>query len=463
MLDRSVGPVHFIGIGGVGMSPLAEVLLARGYTVSGSDAKRSARTDALLAHGARVRIGHDAAAADGAAGVVYSTAIRPGNPELRAAREQGLPIWHRSELLAALLTGQRPIAVAGTHGKTTTTGMIGVALARAGLDPTVIVGGDVCDLGGYHRLGRSDLFVLEACESDASFLNYPDCNQVITSLEPDHLDQHGTFAKLCDSFRRFIELGRADGFLVYCGDSPLLRDLAAHAPGRTLSYGETAGVDFRVTEIATDTRSASFRLQAPNVAPRAVSLSVPGAHNALNAAAAFAAATEAGAAPEAALAGLSAFRGVGRRFDVLWDRAGIMVVDDYAHHPTEIEATLRTARAGWAGRIVAVFQPHLFSRTKHLMDGFARAFASADQVIITDIYAAREDPMPGVDGRLLAEAVASHEPGKPVTFLATKAEVAAYLRERMSAGDMVVTIGAGDIREVAEELAEAFGERSQVA
>jgi len=445
------------------MSPLAEVLLARGYCISGSDAKQSPRTDALAAHGARVRIGHDPSAVDGAALVVYSTAIRDDNPELRAARERGLVVMHRSELLAELLLGQRPIAVAGTHGKTTTTGMIGLALARAGLDPTVIVGGEVRDWGGHHRVGRSDLFVLEACESDNSFLNYQGCNQVITSLEPDHLDQHGTFEKLCENFERFVELGRPDGFLVYCSDSPLLRGLAEHAPGKTVSYGVAEHADLLVGSITTDTRSVSFDMQLPEGATRRIVLSVPGAHNALNAAAAFAAATQAGATADAAIEGIAAFSGIGRRFDVLSQSDDMMVVDDYAHHPTEIEATLRTARAGWRGRIIAVFQPHLFSRTKHLMDGFARAFTDADEVIITDIYAAREDPLPGVDARQLAEAVARNEPSKPVRFLPTKPGIVDYLAEHVAPGALVLTIGAGDIHEVGERLAGLLKEREATA
>jgi len=441
------------------MSPLAEVLLARGYRISGSDVRQSPRTDALAAHGVRIRIGHDPAAVDGAAAVVYSTAIRDDNLELRAARERGLPILHRSALLAELLVGQRPIAVAGTHGKTTTAGMIGLALARAGLDPTVIVGGEVRDWGSHHRVGRNDLFVLEACESDGSFLSYRGCNQVITSLEPDHLDQHGTFERLRQSFERFVGLGRPDGFLVYCSDSPLLCDLAQHAPGKTVSYGVAEGADLLVGNLTTNLRSVSFDLHLPGGATRRIALSVPGAHNALNAAAAFAAATEAGAAADAAAEGIAAFGGIGRRFEVLVEADDMTVVDDYAHHPTEIEATLRTAREGWRGRVIAVFQPHLFTRTKHLMDGFARAFAGADEVIITDIYAAREDPMPGVNARQLAEAVATNEPSKPVRFLSTKPEIVDYLAKHLAPGDLVLTIGAGDIHEVGERLAGLLRER----
>jgi len=453
--------VHFVGIGGAGMSPLAEVLLARGFSVSGSDARASSITQRLAGHGARVHIGHDASAVDGAATVVYSTAIRADNSELVAARHRGLRLLHRSELLGELLAGTIPIAVAGTHGKSTTAGMIATILVQSGLDPTAIVGAEVRNLGGHHRVGAGRHFVLEACESDSSFLNYPNCCQVITSLEPDHLDQHHTFGNLREAFRRFVALGRRDGFLVYCADSPELCGLAQSAPGTRVSYGRSDGADFWVTGVVGDVRSCAFDLRGADGSTQRVALAVPGEHNALNAAGAFAAAVQVGVEPGVALRALALFTGVERRFDILFEGAGVLVVSDYAHHPTEIEATLATARRAWRGRLIAVFQPHLFSRTQLLMDGFAHAFSEADEVVIAEIYPAREDPIPGVTGKRLAEAVRAAEPGKPIRFLPTKEEIVSDLLPRLSTGAMVLSIGAGDVHEIGEKLAAALQQQGR--
>ncbi len=463
MIEPAGGPVHFIGIGGAGMSPLAEVLLARGFQVSGSDIRRSPITDALEGHGARVHIGHDAASLNGATTVVYSTAIRADNPELAAARERRLNVLHRSQLLGMLLEGKRAIAVAGTHGKTTTAGMIGTCLTHGGLDPTVIVGGDVRDLGGHFRVGESDLFVLEACESDGTFLNYRSCSQVITSVEPDHLDQHETFDNLRRCFREFAERGCPDGFLVYCSDSAEVRRLAGRAPGRAISYGTGADADLQLRDVRTDLESCSFELRTPGGSIYRIGLRIAGRHNALNAAAAFAAATEVGVEPDVVVDALSSFQGVARRFEILWRGSGIAIVDDYAHHPTEIESALRSARQSWDGKIVAIFQPHLFSRTKHLMEGFAHAFGDADEVIITEIYAAREDPDPEVSGQKLADAVREAARGKPVRFVEEKEDIVGHLLSRLAPGDMVLCIGAGDIREVGEGLAAVLRDREDAS
>jgi UDP-N-acetylmuramate--alanine ligase len=434
------------------MSPLAEVLLARGVAVSGSDLRTSAITERLAAHGARIAVPHAAEALNGARTVVVSTAIRPENPELVAARKRGLRVLHRSELLGALLAGKHAIAVAGTHGKSTTSGMIATVLAEVGMDPTAIVGAEMRNLGGHHRIGVGPHFVLEACESDGSFLNYPGCSQVITNLEPDHLDQHHTFENLREVFRRFIGLGRPDGFLVYCADSAELRALAPGAPGTRVSYGQAADADYRLSAVETGLQSCAFTLRAPDGRDRRVELSVPGEHNALNAAATLAAVEQLGVDLDGAAAALTAFTGVGRRFEVIHEGNGLLLIDDYAHHPTEIAATLATARRAWGGRIIAVFQPHLYSRTKLLAEGFSRAFRDADEVIVTEIYRAREDPIPGITGEWLADQVRRAEPGKPVRCLGTNEDVARELGPRLTAGDMVLTIGAGDVREVGERL-----------
>ncbi|MGQ9729662.1 MAG: UDP-N-acetylmuramate--L-alanine ligase [Candidatus Zipacnadales bacterium] len=460
MLRPVEGPVHFIGVGGAGMSPLAEVLLARHFRVSGSDIRRSALTDRLIAHGAQIRIGHEAAALNGANIVVYSTAIRPDNPELVAAQERGLRIMHRSELLAELLADQNAIAVAGSHGKSTTSGMLATILVETGLDPTAIIGGEVRNLGAHHRVGEGPYFVFEACESDGSFLRYHDCNQIITNLEPDHLDQHHTFENLVTAFRKFVALSREDGFVVYNADSAPLRDIVSQASGRPVSYGLAETADYRVLEVTTDVHCCSLELRSPDGKSHRVHLAVPGEHNALNAAAAIAAAVELGVDIESVTAALPAFTGIGRRFEVLYEEAGMLVVDDYAHHPTEIKATLATARRIWKGPIIAVFQPHLFSRTQRLMDEFACAFRDADEVFITEIYAAREDPIPGVSGARLAEAVRAQDPTKPIHSYATNAEVLPKLLSRLKPGVMVLVLGAGDVGELATSLAKTLRQSS---
>ncbi|HJN16879.1 MAG TPA: UDP-N-acetylmuramate--L-alanine ligase [Armatimonadota bacterium] len=456
MLQSSDGPIHFMAIGGAGMSPLAEILLARGFRVSGSDIRQSDITDRLIQHGARVVTGpHNAASIHDATTLVRSTAIRDDNPELVAGREKGLRIMHRSELLGELLAEGVPVAVAGTHGKTTTSSMIAVMLVHAGLDPTAIVGGEVRDLGGHHRVG-GDLYVLEACESDRSFLNYPGCNQVITNLEPDHLDQHGTFERVIEIFGHFVALGRLDGFLVYCADSPELVELSKQAPGKRIAYGMAETAAYRVSDVTTSLRGCAFTVRCPCGAERRVELKVPGEHNALNATSAFAVAMELGVDPETAIEGLAKFTGVGRRFDILYDDGEKLVVDDYAHHPTEIRATLRAAQAGWDGKVIAIFQPHLYSRTKLLFDDFAHAFGDADEVIITDIYAAREDLDPTITGAMLHAAIAEVEADKPALFLPAKERIVAHLLATLSPGDMAICIGAGDIVGVGEQVAAAL-------
>lgn len=440
------------------MSPLAEILLARGFSVQGSDIRRSSITDGLAIRGATVTIGHCAASLGEAKVVAYSTAIRDDNPELVAARERGLRILHRSELLAELLEGTHPIAIAGTHGKTTTTGMVALALTHGALDPTAIVGGCIPDIGGHHRVGQGEHVVFEACESDGSFIRYRNASQVITSLEADHLDQHGSIERVIELFREFIGVGRPEGFLVHNADAPRLVELVGESPAKLVSYGMSEGADYRVTGVRTGVSDCEFEARCPDGKARQVALRVPGAHNALNATAALAASVEAGVEADTAIEALGRFTGAGRRFEVLYEGGdGVMVVDDYAHHPTEIEATLSTAKDAWEGRVIAVFQPHLFSRTKLLMDGFAHAFGEADEVILTEIYPAREEPIPGVTGEGLWEEVRRVENGKPVRFLATKEEVCSYLLETLEPGDMALILGAGDIREVSERVAEGLG------
>lgn len=455
--DLAVPPgsrVHLMGVGGIGMSALAAMLASRGYVVTGSDRSESPRLDDLRALGVRISVPQVAGGAGDADLVVISTAIHEDNPELADARRRGLPVRHRSELLAGLIRGLTKVAVSGTHGKTTTTSMLGTILLECGHDPTVIVGGDAANLGGNYHVGAESVAIFEACESDASFLRYGPCSEIVTSVEADHLDQHGDFATVCRVFEQFIDLVPADGFLAYDADCEVLARMAPRARGERLPYALRAHALFGADQIELPAFGARFRLLIEGCALCPVVLRVPGEHNIRNALAAIAAATRRGIEADRAAAALEQFRGVGRRFELLGELDGALVVDDYAHHPTEVAATLTAARRGWPDRrVVAIFQPHLFSRTRDFMDDFARALSAADVVIIADIYAAREDPIPGVSAADLAARVAALAPDRPVRFVPQKEEIVRLVRELARPDDLIVTLGAGDIRRVGEELA----------
>jgi len=451
--------VHFIGIGGEGMTALAEILLDRGRPVSGSDVHANANTQRLVDHGARVVIGHDRRNLDGATTVIYNTAIRPDNCELAAAREQGLRVLHRSELLQQLLQGTQGIAVAGTHGKTTTTAMLALTLRYGGLDPSLAAGGEVRNLGLHGHAGHGRHLVFEACESDASFLLYPNCSQIVTSLEPDHLDQHGSFEVLCDRFRDFVRIAAPQGFVVYCADSDIVADVVGGTPARRISYGLKAAADFGAEAVAVQGFGVSYDLIVRGQPAGRVKLHVPGRHNVANSLAVIAAAEAVGVPVETAMQAVGEFVGVKRRFELLYEGGDILVVDDYAHHPTEVRATLQAAREGFGRRLVCVFQPHLFSRTKFLLDDFGRAFRDADEVILTSIYAAREDPMDGVDSRQLLAAVRTNEPEKPARYIERLDDIVTTLAAEARPGDMILTVGAGNVREVGLGLAEELRRR----
>ena len=461
-VDWSGKRVHFIGIGGYGMSALARVLLARGAVVSGSDVRPSDRTRWLEACGARVYIGHAAEQVDGAELVVYNTDVPADNVELVAARSAGLPVWHRSQVLADLINHHRGIAVTGTHGKTTTTAMTGLVLVAGGLDPTVLVGGEVPEFGTVTaRLGRGPWLVAEACESDGTFLRYRPEIAVVTNVEPEHLDHYGgDFGRLLEAFARFLRGVRPGGLIVACGDHPavrrLLADLDPAGGQRVIRYGiEAEDCDLRARDIETAAEYTRFTVWQGSRPLGEVTLAVPGQHNVLNALAALAVGLQLGVSPEQAAGVLAGFHGAKRRFQVLYDRDGILVVDDYAHHPTEIRATLRAARQRRrpGGRVIAVFQPQRYSRTRLLMDEFARAFGDADQVILTEIYAPPgEQPIPGVSSGVLAERIVAAG-GPPVELIADREELVERLLATVRPGDLVLTMGAGDIWTVARELA----------
>jgi len=481
---EELGRVHFVGIGGAGMSGIARIMLARGVTVSGSDSADSAALAGLAALGARVGVGH-AASQLGDLGpadtLVVSSAIRASNPELVEAHRRGLRVLHRAAALASLMFGRQVIAVTGTHGKTSTTSMITTALIEAGADPAYAIGGVLAATGVGAADGDGRYFVAEADESDGSFLMYAPDVAVITNVEADHLDNYGTEAAYRASFAAFAGRVKPGGLLVTCADDAGTRELAAYARAlglRVVSYGETAGADYLISTVTTNGMETSFHVRAgwsgaePSAGqshPRPfgtmefdLRLQVPGRHNALNATAAFAAAVELGIDPGRVAAGLAGFRGAARRLEPKGEAGGVRVLDTYAHHPTELAADLRAARdiAIGGGRVIAVFQPHLFSRTRIFAAEFGAALGLADEAVVLDVYAAREDPEPGVTGALVADAV----PGGTARYVPDFADVPAVVAALAEPGDLVLTMGAGDITKmgplVLDEITAAGAARS---
>jgi UDP-N-acetylmuramate--alanine ligase len=446
---EDLGRVHFAGIGGAGMSGIARIMLARGVSVSGSDAAESAALAELAALGARVHVGHRAGHLGEADTLVVSSAIRDGNPELAEARRRGIRVLHRAGALASLMLRRRVIAVTGTHGKTTTTSMITTVLRETGADPGYVIGGVLAATGTGAADGAGPDFVAEADESDGSFLMLSPDAAVVTNVEADHLDNYGTAEAYRASFGAFVARVKPGGLLVTCADDPGARELAARAAGlrlRVRTYGESADADYRVAGARSrgmETTFAVHSTQGPfGTIDSSISLGVPGLHNALNAAAAFAAAVELGVAPARAAAALGGYRGAARRMEPKGEADGIRVVDTYAHHPTELAADLRAARViAGAGRVIAVFQPHLYSRTRIFAAGFGEALALADEAVVLDVYAAREDPEPGVTGKLVADAV----PGGAARYAESFADVPRIVASVAASGDLVLTMGAGDV------------------
>jgi UDP-N-acetylmuramate--alanine ligase len=452
-LDGRPRAVHLVGVGGAGMSGLARLLLAGGHRVTGSDRSESATLEALRALGAEVWAGHDGTRMGRPDLVVASTAIRPTNPELVAARILDIPVLGRAQLLALLMAGRVGIAVAGTHGKTTTTGMVVAILEAAGLDPSFAVGGDFKASGVNAGAGHGPHFVAEADESDGSFLELAPTVAVVTNVEADHLDHWGDLASVQAAFRAFVGRLPADGTVVLCADDPGAQDLAGAAPCRVVTYGLTDAAEVRGSGLALGPWDARFLATAGGERLGEVGLAVPGRHNVVNALGAIAAALAAGAPFEAAQAGLRGFTGAARRFHLRAEVAGVTVVDDYAHNPPKVAATLAAARLGPWKRVVAVFQPHLYSRTRLFADEFGRALAAADLVVVTDVYAAREDPEPGVDGALVAGAARRARPDLECVYEPDRAALAGRVAALAQPGDLVLTLGAGDITTLADELA----------
>lgn len=439
--------VHFIGIGGAGMSAIAKVLIERHIPVSGSDLKRSQATTVLEAMGATVQIGHDAAAVHGAGVVVVSSAIRRSNPELAAAQEAALPILTRGEALAALLAEHRSIVVAGTHGKTTTTSMIVAILRAAAADPTYLVGAGLNDSGTNARSGSSDLAVAESDESDGSFLLLEPSVGVVTNVEEDHVDHWSSLEDLRSAFARFI--ARTREYVILPSNDDALLDSARAAGRSVVTFGPDG--ELQANDVVGTGNGSTFVLRAGEREER-VTLRVPGEHNVLNALAAAAACLTVGVALPDIARGLDRYSGVERRFQLRGEVAGISVIDDYAHHPTEVRATLAAASSGPWERIVAVFQPHRYSRTSAFAEAFGRSFDHADRVVLTDVYGAGEEPVPGVTGKLIADAVCGALPGRPVAYLPHRDELVAYLQSSLRRGDAVLTMGAGDVTSLGDEL-----------
>lgn len=452
--------VHFVGIGGYGMSAIARVMLDMGYTVSGSDVAQKELTDKLGECGATIYIGHQATNIEGANAVVYSTSVPDDNVELRAAQEHGIPLLHRSEMLAKLLNDRKGIAVSGAHGKTTTSAMIAQVMELCGIDLTYIIGGEIVGVGGNAKVGKSEFVVAEADESDGSFLEYHPYLGIVTNIEADHLENYnGSFDNLKRAYKQFLGQVRSDGKAIVCGDDPYIRQLLPGIRTEVVTYGISGEADLTASHIRSARRETTFVVWEQGKRLGEAKLSVPGRHNVNNALATIAVCLHAGIPFTRIARALPSFRGTKRRFQLIGEVAGITIIDDYAHHPTEIEATIEAAKS-IGKRIIAVFQPQRYSRTYFLLDGFSRAFSEADEVVITNIYSpVGEEQIPGVNSRRLSELV--RENSNPnVTFCATNDDVSQYLLASVRPGDLVLTMGAGDIWTVAERLTEKLAARA---
>ncbi|HEY2178744.1 MAG TPA: UDP-N-acetylmuramate--L-alanine ligase [Caulobacteraceae bacterium] len=450
-----LGPVHFIGIGGIGMSGIAEIMLRLGYVVQGSDAKAGANTERLAGLGARVFIGHRPEQIAGAAAVVYSSAVGPDNPEMAAAREARIPLVRRAEMLAELMRQQTSVAIAGAHGKTTTTSMVAAVLDAAGLDPTVVNGGVINAYGANAKVGEGDWIVVEADESDGTFLTLRCTVAVVTNIDREHLEHYGDFDALKKAFQDFIHNIPFYSFAVLCTDDAVVREVAGRVENRRLiTYGLDPEAQVRAVNLEVGPDGAAFDLAAQGSdEPVLAGFTLPmaGRHNVLNALAAIAVGLELGVAPAAIRAALAAFAGVKRRFTTVGVARGVRIVDDYGHHPVEIAAVLAAARAASDGRVVAVVQPHRYTRLRDLFEDFCACFDEADTVILADVYPAGEAPIPGVDRDALIAGLVRHG-HRRVLALDNPANLPALIAAETAPGDLVVFLGAGDITAWAHAL-----------
>ncbi|MBZ0160722.1 UDP-N-acetylmuramate--L-alanine ligase [Candidatus Methylomirabilis sp.] len=455
---KKIRHIHFVGIGGVGMSGIAEVLHNLGYQISGSDLKISEHTLRLQALGVIVQIGHDSAHVQDADVVVRSSAVSPENPEIVAAKAHAIPVIQRAEMLAELMRMKYGVAVAGTHGKTTTTSMVATVLARAGLDPTVVIGGRLDALGSNAKLGQGEFMVAEADESDGSFLKLTPTIAVVTTIDAEHLDYYRDLQQIKETFLEFINKVPFYGSAILCLDQEEIRDLLPRVQKRIVSYGCSEQADLTAEGVSLTGLGSAFKARFRGEPLGEVQLRVPGLHNISNALAAIAVGLELEIEFAVIRTALGEFSGVVRRFQVKGNPQDIMVVDDYAHHPAEIQATLRAARDGFERRLIAVFQPHRYSRTSKLLHEFAPAFDLADQVIITEIYPAGEAPIDGVSGRRLADGIAGRGRSK-VLYVERKEEIPDRVVDLARPGDLVITMGAGDIWKTGEQIVNRLEDR----
>ncbi|HVO31815.1 MAG TPA: UDP-N-acetylmuramate--L-alanine ligase [bacterium] len=450
-MHRRVKRVHFVGIGGIGMSGIAEVLLNLGYQVSGSDAKTSDITDRLKEMGAAIFVGHAADNIQGADVVVTSSAIRPDNPEITEAQRKNVPVIPRAEMLAELMRMKDGIAVGGSHGKTTTTSMIATILAEAGMDPTAVIGGRLDRFGSNAKLGKGDILVAEADESDGSFLLLTPMIAVVTNIDAEHLDHYGTMDDLFRAFRDFANKVPFYGLAVLCHDHPNVQRILPEIRRRYVTYGRSVQAEYRATDVKLGAFGSEFTVWRGGFIRGRAKLKIPGVHNVDNALAAFAVAEELEIPPEVTMHALATFGGVRRRFETKGIVNGVRVVEDYGHHPAEIRATLAAARTLEPRRIVTVFQPHRFTRTRDLFGEFMSSFNESDALVLTDIYAAGEDPITGVTSERLYEGIRDHG-HRDVRYIADKNLIPDAIAAELKEGDLVLLLGAGDVNKLAQPL-----------
>ncbi|MCW9715248.1 UDP-N-acetylmuramate--L-alanine ligase [Avibacterium avium] len=460
---RRVKQIHFVGIGGAGMGGIAEVLLNEGYQVTGSDIAENAVTQRLSALGAKIYFSHQAANVDGASVVVVSSAIKDDNVEVVEAHNNRIPVIQRAQMLAEIMRFRHGIAIAGTHGKTTTTAMISMIYAQAGLDPTFVNGGLVKSAGTNAHLGASRYLIAEADESDASFLHLQPMVSVVTNIEPDHMETyHGDFEEMKQTYVNFLHNLPFYGLAVMCADDPVLLELIPKVGRQVITYGFSENADYRIEDYQQTGFQGHYTVVTPQGERVNVLLNVPGKHNALNATAAFAVAKEEGIGNEAILAALADFQGAGRRFDQLGQfirpNGKVMLVDDYGHHPTEVGVTIEAAKKGWENkRIVMIFQPHRYSRTRDLFDDFVQVLSQVDVLLMLDVYAAGEAPIAGADSRSLCRSIRNLGKVDPI-FVAEQESLAEILDQVIQDGDLILAQGAGNVSKLSRQLADKWTE-----
>jgi UDP-N-acetylmuramate--alanine ligase len=447
--------IHFVGIGGIGMSGIAEVLLNLGYQISGSDLRASEVTNRLSSLGGKIAIGHSARNVEDSDVVVISSAVRRDNTEVVAAKNRGIPVIPRAEMLAELMRLKQGIAVAGSHGKTTTTSLCATVLAQAGLDPTAVVGGRLKEYGTNAKLGKGEWMVVEADESDGSFLELSPTLAIVTNIDPEHLDHYGGLEALRVAFLTFANSVPFYGLSVLCLDHPVVQSMIPELEKRHVTYGLSSQAHYRASDVVVSGFRSTFNASRGADALGRFELSMVGEHNVLNALAAIAVADELSIPVDVTREALRTFRGVDRRFTVRGEARGITVVDDYGHHPAEIRATLSGARTAFGRRIVVVFQPHRYTRTRDLLEEFATAFNEADAVLVTEVYASGEEPIAGVSGASVAEALRRHG-HQDAQFIANRADIVAAVVAKVGEGDIVLTLGAGDITRLGPDLLAAL-------